>query len=240
MGLFNWGAGGNAAPDTTAVTPATQAQVIPGQGDGGVPGTSTQTPATESPLDSVAKFLTGGNVAPDINQRTTEMFSMDPAKFDAQFDKTYLKLSDEQLTAMKAGGDEGLRATLQVINDTVRESMKEAARNSVTITQHGLRSSDGYIGERVENTLARRTAADAVYDMGEQMSHPAMKAIADPLIAGLARDYPNATKAQLTEHAQGMMEKLMGGAGFVRKTVPVVDPATAGSDFGDWIPKDYR
>ncbi len=191
----------------------------------------------QNPLDQYKDFFTAPEGKEGIGESIGKMFeNINQETLSKHLENTNLvSITAEQLAAMQAGGEDGLKATLQVINNTTKQALIQAQLAAKTMTTHGLTNSSGYVNTAVTSELAKHNAANAVRSLGPAMDHPAMAPMRDKLVEGLARNYPTASQDELRTYAQQVMDQQMRSMGYEKPTKPEVRPEDRATDFSTWL-----
>lgn len=217
----------NDAPAAPATTEAKPVVVAPAAG-------------TEvNPLDAYTDMLDPTkHKTTDIKDLTGKLFNLSDEAMDQELANANLLVIDQaQLTALKESGmsDAAIAAHMQVMNNSLKQVMKMAAKTSAGAVTHGLNGSASFVGNQVTQTLAKHNATEAVRSLGGAIDHPAMATFREPLVNALAAQYPNASQTELRTHAESMFNNMMTGMGYEKKAAPKADPEAIGRDFSSWL-----
>jgi|SRR6478736_4020493 len=225
--FLNFGSKGNDAPQAPQQTQA--------------PDTTTVTPpANDPPADPLDQykdwFAKDDKPNPNsIDAVVGNMFNLTDESLDKDLGGVNLiQMNQEQLTKMRAGGDEGLQATLEVLQNSMRNVLKQATKVSGSFVQHGLKNSTSLVDQRVTSTMARSNAEQAVMSLGG-FDNPVMATFREPIVSALAKQFPNASQDSLKTHASGMLDAMLANMGYQKREAAPKQELPKGADFSNWM-----
>lgn len=199
---------GNIPPGTPA--PATG---DPATAPNGVvpPGTPTTTPENKTPLDQFADIW---KIEPtDPNKTQAGVFGdVDPKKFMEAAAKVNFtsNITPDKMQAIAAGGEEAVKAMMEVMNAVAQNAYAQATFAATRITEQGLgKAKEGFMAELPQHLKAHATT-EALRNENPVFSHPAAAPIIDALKTSLVTKYPNASQSELTGMAKQYLEALSG------------------------------
>lgn len=163
----------------------------------------------ESPFSKFEKMWE--NDTTKGNTQQPDPFNVDPAKIHEAAKQTDFRklVKPEQLAAMAQGGEQGVAASLDVINSMMQNLYAQSALASTRISKASYQQARKDIEGALPSQLRKHLASDNLRSNNQLLSNPAIKPMADALTNQLSVKFPNATANEL----QGMVTDFLGEMG---------------------------
>ena len=182
----------------------------------------TQTPAA-SPLDVFKDvWQTPTNAQTDTNG--TVFAGVDPQKLMESASKVDFSkaVTQEQLTAMAAGGEGAMKAFAESLNKVAQTVYAQSAFATTKIVDQALaKAQEGY-DSRLPTMIKKFSVNENLQDQNPLLSNPALTPLVSALSEQLVRKNPNATSAEIQQQVNDYFAAL--GTSFAPK--PPETPAT--------------
>lgn len=150
-------------------------------------------------------------------------------------------IKPEQIEAIKAGGDDGVKTMLQVVNQANRQSMAVMFNAFTKMTESGLSTAKGKFLQAVPSHVKGVMIDDSLTSDNPIASNPAFAPMVDAIKTQFQTKYPKATPSQIKTAVDNYFNKLHADmqASIDSKdpNKKKVDPKTAiatGSPAADW------
>ena len=213
------------APTPTAAEPGN----IPPTVDPNAPPATPIAPTVEpvKPVDDspLAAFSTMWDDVPNKDGEPTPMVKpLDPAKLQeavakADFAST---VSQENLAAIQAGGDEAAAAHISSMNQVAQTVMNQSLLASNKMIEQAIEQVNKSWEAKLPEILKKQNLNESLVTSNPLFKNPAIKPIMEATQSTLAAKYPNATVAELNTMTQDYI-KAMGEA-FAPKPVTTTSP----------------
>ena len=229
MGAGGGGASFAGAPQLSAVAPAPVAQtpvspappasvpsgIVPGApADGVTPNPADATnafsntaAATEgqTPLDEYSKIYDNketpqGQQVPDVLAATIGEFNTAAGKLD------FTRGIDPALAEKALGGDP--ESLLLMMNNVARNAFAQSSYSSSQITKNALDTRMEGVTKSLPEMLRKQQANAGLIDNNSNLSHPAVQPIVHAVQAQIAKQFPEATAAELQAHTMKYMQSV--------------------------------
>ena len=197
-------------PAAPAVAPAPGSDTAPGG-----PAVATQTTSNPaptippSPLEQYSKLWETPTIQANEQNNPLAIFTqLDRAKMLESARKTNFvqNIPPEAMAKMVAGGEEGVRTMLAIINAAQQETYATAAFASGKIAEQGLSHYDTTIESRLPSKIKQQQFSESLRNANPLLASPA----AAPIITGLERQFathfPQATAQELTGMALNYLQ----------------------------------
>jgi hypothetical protein len=184
-----------------------------------------------TPLDAFSELWKNDpNAAAPGN--TSVFGEVDPKKFMEAAGKVDFSkaIRPETLTAIQAGGEEGMKAFAAAMNSVAQNVYAQASFASTKITEQAMaKAREAFIAE-IPQHIRSSTASESLRAENPIFSHPAAAPILGAVQNQLAVKFPQATAAELTAMAKTYLEQF--ATGISPPKVPAADPRKANET--DW------
>lgn len=186
--------------------------------------------AAESPLDKFSDVFKidekEGNEQP--------LFNIDPTKLTEQAAKTNFvnSIPPEKLAEMAKGGEEGVKAALEVINNVAQAGYAQSSLVAAKLVEHALEKQ----GEKFQNVvipqiIRQMEVRGNLTDANPALNHPAIAPVLAAVQEKLAKQHPDASPKELATMAQDYV------SAFATAVNPPKEPVQQGGRKGketDW------
>lgn len=193
------------AASTTQQAPAEQAPAATGQ----VPGTTTPPATAEpaNPLDAFKDLFTPPTEEEAAAQQTfdpSKIFNINPEQIKESVSKLNFAqgVTQEQVQAIQAGGEEATRALLTIMNTTAQNAFMQAMMGSAQLVQQGLTQANNSLDARLQQGIKQQQFSNQLLEANPALNHPAAAPILDSLKASFAAKFPQASSTELAKMAQ--------------------------------------
>lgn len=178
----------------------TQLEAPQGQNDDGTGG---EQKAAELPLDKYKDLWeapTGADGKP-VPAKQKKSFSLDPAKMMEYAGKQDFKrfVKPETLAAIGKGGEEGVTAIQQMIQDIGSGTFASSMTASSRLVEQALAHQREEFELMLPDLVRKHSLKDSVRSKNPVSAHPAAQPIVNALQSQLASKHPEATAAELTD-----------------------------------------
>lgn len=148
-------------------------------------------------------------------------------------------ITPEILAKVQAGGEGAMAAMLSAMNTMAQEAVRNSVLVSAGIVEGGIKSSGANTEKLLPSLVRRSNISNALREDNPLFSNPATAPMLSMLEGQLTRKFPNATPAEVTEHAR---KYLVEFATVAKDLDPEVQKATQQaaaktpniSDFSTW------
>lgn len=106
------------------------------------------------------------------------------------------------LAKVKAGGEEGMVAMLQAMNIVGQQAFASASMVAAKTTEAGIRNAGTQIENNLPSFIKRETISQTLREDNPLFASPAVAPMVEMLEVQLQAKHPNATPAQIKEHAR--------------------------------------
>lgn len=187
------------APQNTSQAPG---QTPPQQQ---APATSTPPAPSADPLDQFKDLWAApkdGEGAPQ-NFDPTKMFNIEPEQFQKSVSSINFTnaVTPEQLARITAGGDDAVKANLEVMNTIAQQSFAQAMLGASKLVESALTQADSHLDRRIESRTKQLQVRGSLRDANPALSHPAAAPLVTALEQQFAAKYPQASAAEITKLA---------------------------------------
>lgn len=208
------------APNGMIPVPGSEQQPAPGQ-----------LPA--SPLDPFAKIWE--TPAADPNAPNPSMFgNLDPKKLlesarTVDFSKA---ITAEQLAAIKVGGEGGMAAMVQAMNNVAQQTYAQSAMATTKIVEKALNDQSEKFNAMLPSLVRKFSVNENLRTENPLLSNPAIQPLVGALTEQLNRKNPNASAAEIGQQVNDYFSSL--GQVFAPKPVESVDVQRSKANATDW------
>ena len=175
------------AAEEAAAAAATKAAAIPKE--------------PESPLDKFSTVFTMDDKAGVEGPQ----FNIDPAKLVEQAKKTNFVggLSPEILSKIEAGGAEGVKTTLEVINNVAQGGYAQSTLVAAKLVEAALKEQRTHFEDVVIPQIVKQAnVASQLTEANPALNHPAVAPVISAVRDSLSKQHPDATPKEISQMAQ--------------------------------------
>lgn len=139
------------------------------------------------------------------------------------------------LAKVHAGGEEGMKAMLQAMNIVGQQAFASASMVAAKTTEAGIRSAGTQIENNLPGFIKRETISHTLREDNPLFASPAIAPMVEMLEVQLQAKHPNATPAQIKEHARSYFTTMISeGAKHLKVNVPGTQPTQTNAGDYDW------
>lgn len=228
------------APQQQQQPPQQQTQPgnIPPAGGATAPNNPTvpagQETTETAPAAPLAEFADLWQPPKDQGTQTESMFAtVDPKKLMEAAQKTDFSkaVSPQVLAAIKAGGEEGIAASMQAMNTMAQTVYANSAMATTKIVEQALAKQMESFKASLPQIIKQHSLSDNLRSENPAFSNPAVQPFIQAMEAQLAVKHPGATATELTNMAKQYIE----GIGSLFSPAPAKTAAeTAKAGETDW------
>lgn len=219
------------APATAPAVPAT------------APTTDNQTP--QSPMDNFASLwdntvigADGKPITPDPNaaEANAALFNVDPKAIQETVGKMNFigQIPPKVQEALKAGGDDAVKANLYLMNQTSQQAFSQAMQMMPKMIEAALEKQAANFESQVSNVVKKNNLQTELRSSNPIFAHPAAAPLIQSLEAQYLQKYPNASPQELSKMAQNYLADFAGSILGTNKPAPQT-AADKGRDFSDFF-----
>lgn len=220
MGLPGTVANANTAPN--GMIPANDGTITPPPG---------QLPA--SPLDPFSKVWETAPVDP--NAPNPSMFgNLDPKKLlDSARTVDFSKaITPEMMTAIKAGGENGIAATIAAMNQVAQQTYAQSAMATTKIVEQAMAKQSESFNAMLPSLVRKLSVNESLRTENPLLSNPAIQPLVGALTEQLNRKNPNASAGEIQQQVVDYFNSV--GQVFAPKPVESVDVQRSKANAMDW------
>lgn len=212
----------------------TASSVVPPGTDTSSGGPNPNNPAEPTEPTGMDKFKDVWAPSTDQPNHNAPMFSVDPAKItEAAGTMNFIgNLKPEVLSAMAAGGEEGVKASMTAMNAMVQAVYAQNAMATTKIVEEAVRKTRDEFTSRLPSLVKNTQFNEALMQENPAFSHPAAQPIIKALQTQLSQKFPNATTTELKQMAT---DYLTNFADVVKPSQSNQSPAAAGEDWENFF-----
>ena len=157
--------------------------------------------ASESPLDKFSDVFK----IDEKDGAELPLFNIDPTKLTEQAAKTSFvnSIPPEKLAEMAKGGEEGVKAALEIINNVAQSGYAQATLVSAKLVEHALeKQSEKFQNVVIPHLIRQMEVHGTLTDANPALNHPAIAPILASVQEKLAKQHPDAPAKELASMAQ--------------------------------------
>lgn len=165
--------------------------------------------AQVSPLDGFAKLWEAKPVDKDApepfdpgNIFKLNNESMAQALAQVDFAKG---ITEEQVSAVQAGGPEAVKALMEMLNNTARQTMGAATQASAKMIEKAMTGASGAMDQKINSQVRQNQIASHLQETNPALNHPAAAPIIQAMQIQLATQFPKASPQEITQKVQEFM-----------------------------------
>lgn len=190
-------------PATPGNMPANPTMITQGSPDGQVPGT-VPNQGEKSPFEDFNKLWETPKPVEGAIQDAPIKFTIDPTKVmnsakQIDFTKT---VTPALLEKVNAGGEGAMQAMLQVVNEIAQTSFAQAMMANTKVLESGLESTHQRTARTIPDAVRKVTVGNTLRESNPLFNNPATAPILQMLESQLLTQFPNASAAEISNHAQ--------------------------------------
>lgn len=103
----------------------------------------------------------------------------------------------EMLARVKAGGDDGLQATLEIMNAMNQRAYAQSTLAGIRVTEQAMNRADKITSDRIPGMVRTAATADSLRAEDAMYNHPAMQPLVGALQSAFQGKNPNATVSEI-------------------------------------------
>ena len=215
--------GSQSAPTPGNIPPTapTSGVTTPGTAPNGTnPGTTTTVDpnAPPTPLADFADIWKDAPTDPNAPPKDSSVFgNVDPNKLLEAAKKINFAeaATPEQKAAILAGGEEAVKAMIEVVNQTAQRSYAQSAYASTRMVETAIAKAREQFAAELPQLIKKTNVSNSLREDNPIFSNPAVAPIMDALETRLTIKYPNASASEITNMAKAYVEQL--GTSFAPK-----------------------
>lgn len=121
-------------------------------------------------------------------------------------------IKPEVISGLFDGNQEKAAAFAQILDQSFQAGLNMAAKNSIKLSELGINSTfETFKSTELPQYLTQQQVSNSVLNANPILSNPAYKPVFDLMVSGLTAQFPNATQAQISEHAAKHIKNLAEG-----------------------------
>jgi hypothetical protein len=196
----------------------------------GVPASNPTVSATQplnqgpSPLDKYVKLFdnTPDPDAPPPTKPAPTILDATHKEFNTVYEKKNFvgDITEEQMAALAKGGPDGIKMTLELINNAARNAAATASETAMTGVKRGREISESENKAAMEKVVRLQSSSTAIGEMNKRLLTPAYKPLVEGIQSQLLARNPNMTAEEL---ASNTVEYFKLANEEVNKPAPVVE-----------------
>lgn len=139
-------------------------------------------------------------------------FNIDPAKLGQTFGTLDFTsaVTAETLQKIKGGGDDAVAATLAAMNAIAQKATQTAVMAATKVTENGIRSSGQKMKDYIPSVVRENQVSSALREDNPLMKDPQYAPIVEAVTMQMARQFPQATPAEVKEHTKKYFDNMVG------------------------------
>lgn len=188
-----------------------------------------------SPLDSFKDLWQNANNEQGNDSSSDALFNVDPKALNETVGKMNFlgNIPPKVQEALKAGGEEAVRANLYLMNQVAQQSFAQSAQTTTRIVEAALAKQAEAFESRVSEVVRKQGASEQLKSANPAFSHPAAAPILEGIQVQMQKKFPNASASEIANMAQSYFTTFaqeITGAG-----KPKAKPGKSDSDFSDFF-----
>ena len=122
--------------------------------------------------------------------------SMGKALAQVDFAKS---ITEEQVAAVQAGGPEAVKALMDMLNSTARQTMGAATQASAKMIEKALTGAQGSLDKKINSQVRQNQIASHLQETNPLVNHPAAAPMVQAMQAQFAAKFPKASPQEISE-----------------------------------------
>lgn len=189
-----------------ADAPVQQVQLV-------APVAETKVEETPAPMTSQADWFKPADTdAKGVEFDPTTLFDTDPAKLqEAIGNLNFMQgmLTPDVMSKIEAGGQEGVQATLQLVNKSNQNVMAAAMQASAKMVESAVAKVTPVMDQKVTQHLRQQSVEATLKEANPVFASPAGEFMLTAVRDAMMKKYPNATSAELKDNAQQFIQDII-------------------------------
>lgn len=146
---------------------------------------------------------------PEFNP--SAIFNLDPASMAKSIGTINFAeaVTQEQLQAITAGGEEGMKAFMAAMNSVSSKTMTLATTASAKMIERAMTSATGAMDKKINNTVRSNQAATQLKELNPALSNPAVAPMINAMKTQLEQKYPMAGPAEIAKMANEYVSSMI-------------------------------
>lgn len=173
------------------------------------PATTATTPAAEpaAPVDPLDAFkdlwtpLKEGEGPETFDP--SKMFNIEPEKFQQSVAGINFanSVKPEQLARIQAGGEDALKANLEVMNSIAQQAFMQSMLGASKLVEGAMTQANSHLDSRIESRTKQLSVSSSLREANPALSHPAAAPLVTAMEQQFSVKYPQASPAEITKLA---------------------------------------
>jgi len=174
-----------------------------------LPANSAVAPENVNPLDAYKDLFKADPNAPKTT--TDPMFNVDPAKLqEAAKQNDFTKvITPEMQAAITAGGEQGMAATIQIMQAMSQKGFADSAQATTKIVEAALAKQQESFLQQLPSIIKKQSLNDNLSSSNPVFSHPGAAPIIDMLKTSVSNKFPNATAQEQQEQLKSYLDNFV-------------------------------
>ena len=139
---------------------------------------------------------------------------------------------------LKAGGDEAVSATLQIMNSFAQQAYGQSATATISLVETALAKQSERFDKMLEQKFGNMSAKQDIIKSNPILNNPAVVPLRDAAVAMFQRRSPNATPDEIKQQVISYFDALkteLGTSGQPTQQSTQSKQQSAQIDWGDWV-----
>ena len=185
----------------------------------------------ESPLDQFGSLWQPS----DNKEGPQPVINVDPKQLAEAASKTDFRkmISQEQLTAIQAGGEQAAAAFAEAINKVAQGVYAQSAFATTKIVEQAVNRAREQFQAEIPAHIKRQAVSDSLRNENPVFNHPAASPILGAIEAQMTAKFPNATASEITSMAKQYLENFASAVTAPAAAAKKAEEAKNSKDF-DW------
>lgn len=193
------------------------------------PAPNTET-KVESPLDAFSGLWdttnNAGSDASDAPYFNVKPEDLAQAASTVDFSKV---INKETASKIASGGEEAVAAFMESMNKVAQSVYAQSTLAAMTVAEKAARKANSQVMDQLPSAIRKQSVSESLRTENPALQHPAAQPILQALEHQLGLKYPNATSAEIKQHAQ---KYLSGFAALANPASPATSQNAKQED--DW------
>ena len=140
-------------------------------------------------------------------------------------------ITEEQMTAIQAGGPEAIKALGVMLNNTARQTMGAATQASAKMIETAMSGAAGSLDGKISSQVRQQQVASHLQETNPAINHPAAAPMIQALSNQLTQQFPKASPAEIGQKVQ---EYMTGFAALASGKPDAAAQAAKSAEGTDW------
>lgn len=202
-----------------------------------VSGTPATTPAAASPVDALADLWKNDpNASSSVGQ---PLFNVDKTKLleTARQESFKEQVSQEQMAAIAAGGEQGFAAMMDIMNGMNQRAYAQSVHATTKLIDGALEKSNFARADELDTRIRNVQTRNSLNESNPVFSNPAFAPLLDSARNQFQVKYPTATAAELTKMTNDYVMQLVSEVNkpALQQQQQLTHQQTAGTDWSKFL-----